>query len=180
MPHVPENQQHSLRGQLLVASSQIGDPRFQKTVILITEDDESGTLGLIVNKPAGKVGIGELLRRLPQPLPQEDTEISIFYGGPVEIGHVFLLHSTDVPLESSRTIVEGVALSTDAETLSLIARGEGPGEYLLLLGYAGWRPRQLERELNSGSWITTEADSALVFTEKPENTWKRIMEGHRL
>lgn len=177
---VAEAQEHSLKGQLLVASSRIGDRRFQETVIVITEHSASGTLGLIVNKPAGKADIGELLERVAQPPPEKNAEILIHYGGPVERGYLFLLHSTEIPVKESQIIIEGLALSTDPEMLRLIAEGKGPRESLLIGGYAGWGSQQLERELAAGSWITIETDLSLVFTKTPEKTWERIMKRHRI
>ncbi len=180
LPPSAENQEPELKGQLLVASSRIVDPRFQKTVILIAGHDENGTIGLIVNKPGRKVAIGELLEQAAISPQEKEREILIHYGGPVAPDHMFFLHSTDVALESSHTVVEGIALSTDLEILRLIAGGKGPQKYLLFLGYSGWAPQQLEGELSIGSWITVDTDLSLVFAEEPEKTWELIMKGHRL
>ena len=179
-PPPVESQSPQLKGQLLVASSRVLDPRFQETVILIAEHSATGAMGLIVNKPARKVTIGELLEQAAMPRLQKNEEIWIYHGGPVAPGHMFLLHSTSLQVESSHTIIDGIALSADPEILQLIAEGKGPEEYLLLLGYSGWGPQQLEGELSAGSWITVDADLSLVFAKEPEKTWERIMQGHRL
>lgn len=147
---------------------------------MITEDDEKGTIGLILNKPSRKVAIGELLKQAAMSPPEMDREILLHYGGPVGFNHIFFLHSTDVGLESSHTVVEGIALSTDLEILQLIAEEKGPAKYLLFLGYSGWAPQQLDGEISIGSWITVDADLSLVFAKQPEKTWELIMQGHQL
>jgi putative transcriptional regulator len=169
-----------LTGQFLVASARMGDPRFRETVIFLAEHDENGALGLVVNRRVQKASLKELVKGMPIPEPGEEHEAWVYYGGPVEPHNVFVLHSTEALPGSSVELIEGVALSRDAEMLGRIAEGQGPDSFLLILGYAGWAPAQLEGELAAGVWMVVDADPALVFTDEPEKTWKAIMDTHTM
>lgn len=173
-----ENKPAGLKGELLVARSRMRDPRFAETVILMISHDKAGALGLIVNRPARKVDFGELMDPLEEPPPAETEQVTIHYGGPVALNQVFVLHSTDVQLEGSESVCEGVALSQAPEMLGRIAKGKGPEHYLLIVGYSGWAPRQLEAEIALGSWLIVKPSSSQVFAKEPSKMWKRIIDKH--
>jgi len=171
----------SLAGRLLVASENMGDPRFRNTVIYMVEHNGGGAMGLIVNKPFGAVPLERLFDYLSldrAPKKGLDTaeaagEIEVYYGGPVEPERVFLLHSAEVMVAGSIVVGEGIAMTTKAEMLHEIARGEGPERSLFALGYSGWAPRQLESELARDDWFTIPFDPALVFAADPARSWER-------
>ncbi len=165
----------SLAGKILVSSEAMGDPRFDRTIIYMIEHDASGAMGLVVNVRIADVPLAELLPRLG--LEDKDTpgQIGVFYGGPVAPGRTFVLHSTEVLPEGSIRVDSAVALTTHLEVLRTIARGEGPRHSLLVLGYAGWAPGQLEGELARGAWFVIPGDTALIFADDPAQSWARAI-----
>jgi putative transcriptional regulator len=169
-----------LAGQFLVASPKMSDPRFRQTVIFLAEHDENGALGLVVNRRVEKANLRELAEGMPIPEPPEDVATWVYYGGPVEPHYVFVLHSSETLPGKSVELIEGVALSRDVEMLSRIAEGKGPERFLLILGYAGWAPNQLEGELATGAWMVVDVDPALIFSEEPEKVWQAIMDLHTM
>ncbi len=171
----------SLTGRLLVATGNMADPRFRNTVIYMVEHNAGGAMGLIVNLPFGRVPLARLFEKLglepPEPGGEAAREaggdIEVFYGGPVEPGRSFLLHSTEVVVAGSIVVGDGVAMTAETEMLHKIARGEGPARSLFALGYSGWGPRQLESELARDDWFTIPFDPALVFAAEPARSWER-------
>ena len=166
----------SLAGQLLVATEQLGDPRFARTVVYLARHDATGTQGLIVNRPLREVPIAELLRRLGVDETGVTGNIRLHYGGPVEPASGWLLHTGEYATAGTDRVAPDVALTPltpRSSVLGEIGRGGGPRRYLFLLGYAGWAPGQLEAEIDSGAWITVSADEALLFDDDYARKWER-------
>ena len=164
-----------LTGQLLVARPEMNDPRFSGTVIYMVRHDANGALGLIVNRPFEEIPIALLLRRLGLEHEGAGGSILVHYGGPVDPGRVFVLHTTDYRGEGTQVIADGIALSGNPGILRAIGAGTGPRRALLFLSYSGWAPGQLEREIEAGGWIVARADPALVFDDDHETKWERAM-----
>ncbi len=162
-----------LAGRLLVASEKMGDPRFDKTVIYMIEHNASGAMGLVVNVPMGAVPAARLFERLGLDPDGVRGEIEVNFGGPVDPGRGFLLHSTDVLLKDSVVVDNKVALTAQPDMLRAIARGEGPAQSIFTLGYSGWGPGQLESELARDTWFVIPADMSLVFAANPTKSWER-------
>jgi putative transcriptional regulator len=137
--------------------------------------DANGALGLIVNRPFEKIPIALLLGRLGQEHEGVGGSIRVHYGGPVEPGTVFVLHTADYQSEGTHVIADGVALSRSPGILRAIGAGKGPRRALLFLSYSGWAPGQLEREIEAGGWVVAQADPALVFDDDYETKWERAM-----
>lgn len=167
----------SLAGRLLVASANMGDPRFQNSVIYMVEHNSGGAMGLIVNNPLGALPVDRLFDRLglePPPVASGAVgEIEVYYGGPVGPERGFLLHSADVVLENSVLVDDRVALTALPDMLRQIARGEGPERSIFTFGYAGWGPGQLESELDRDDWFVIPADPSLLFATDPTKSWER-------
>jgi putative transcriptional regulator len=170
----------SLKGQLLVATPEMGDPRFAETVLLMLAHDAEGALGIIVNRPVTRVVLPELLRELGIDGGDTDGELVIHNGGPVERELGFLLHSTDRMAEGSEEVIAGIAVTTRPEILQAIAGGDGPTQYLFAFGYAGWGPYQLEGEILREDWFWIPADPALVFAADPSKTWRQALARRRI
>lgn len=175
-----QSSRDSLAGKLLVASPDMRDPRFRHSVILMIEHDAGGALGLIVNRPMGDMPWAKLLERLNMKPRGIEGEVTVHFGGPVDLGRGFLLHSDDVTLEESKPVTDGIVLTIQTEMLRALAAGEGPEESLFVLGYAGWSAGQLDNEVRRGDWFTIPVDPELVFAENPEETWEEARARQRI
>jgi len=172
-----------LAGQVLVASEDIGDPRFDHTVIYIVKHERTGALGLIVNRPRQEVPLGPLLRRLGFDDTGVTGSLRLHYGGPVEPGSAFLLHTAEYKTQGTEPVSPEASvtpLSGRPTVLSEIGHGGGPRRYLFVFGYAGWGPGQLEAEIDNGAWITVQADEALLFDTDYASKWDRAMARRRI
>lgn len=168
-----ENQ--SLAGQLLVATAEMGDPRFAETVIYMVQHDENGAMGLVINRPIAKGPIADLLRGLGVESRAARGEIVIHYGGPVEPEKAFVLHSDDYAGRGTTVVGGGIAVTADAEIVRALAEGRGPRQSLFTLGYAGWAPGQLEAEIRANAWFTIPAEKKLIFDDDPETKWEHAL-----
>lgn len=160
----------SLTGQLLVASAAMGDPRFQRTVILIVQHSQSGAFGIAINRPVEERPLASLLDMLGEKDSIEGS-VQVHAGGPVQPGLGFVIHTTDYKLPETTAINGELAMTASPGILRDIGRKKGPQKTLVAFGYAGWGPNQLEAELAHSAWFTIEADSALIFDEPRERVW---------
>ncbi len=164
-----------LTGQLLVAAPTMGDPRFAETVIYMISHDAEGAMGLVVNRALGTGPLALLLKTLGVEPKDAAGSVRLLYGGPVEPGRGFVLHSADFSGSSTRIVGGSVAVSFGTDVLEAIAAGAGPERSLIILGYAGWGPGQLEGELARESWLTAPADEALIFADDLDDVWQRAI-----
>ena len=147
------------------------DPRFERSVIYLCAHSEQGAMGIIINKATPLMSFGDLFAQLDiqgdegaiEP-PQELMEMPVLFGGPVEQGRGFVLHTSDYfTADSSLPVAENIALTATIDILRAMAQGKGPQRAVLALGYAGWAPGQLENEIQHNGWLTCQADEELVF-----------------
>lgn len=171
-PAAAEESQY-LTGQLLVATPEMGDPRFAQTVIYMVSHNKAGAMGLVVNRPVATGPISELLKGLGVESEGTSGEIAIHYGGPVEPGQGFVLHTNDYVRDSTIVVQDGFALTVDVEVLRAISRGKGPRRSLFAFGYAGWAPGQLEAEIKAKAWFSIPAEETLIFDKDAETKWDR-------
>ena len=165
-----------LNGKLLIAMPDMGDPRFDRSVILICSHSPEGAMGLIVNKCVEEVKFSELLEQLEVPVGQEVQETPVHFGGPVETGRGFVLHSEDFESDmSSMKVPGGYRVTATLDVLEALAAGSGPANSLMALGYAGWGPGQLEDELQQGGWLTSDASIDLVFSPDNGGKWEAAL-----
>jgi putative transcriptional regulator len=161
-----------LAGKLLIAMPGMGDPRFARSVILVCAHSDDGAMGLIVNKPAADLRFTDLLGQLNIPVGDTGRDIRVHYGGPVERGRGFVLHSRDYDGgKGSMSVDGGYRMTATLDVLEALARGDGPGEALLALGYAGWGPGQVEAEIGRNDWLTADAVPGLVFGADDGGKW---------
>ncbi|NJM83314.1 MAG: YqgE/AlgH family protein [Tabrizicola sp.] len=164
-----------LAGKILIAMPGMGDPRFERSVILICAHSPEGAMGLIVNKPQPEMSFSGLLDHLKIPVAPDGRDIRVHFGGPVERGRGFVLHSPDWRknhTESGTMVVPGgFEMTATLDILEALAAGQGPEAALLALGYAGWGPGQLEAEIARNDWLTTEPRAALVFSDDDRGKW---------
>lgn len=161
-----------LTGQLLIAMPQMEDPRFSRSLVYVCAHTEDGAMGLVVNRPIDSVTFPDLLEQLEIDAPGDTSDkIRVMFGGPVETGRGFVLHSSDYMQDTTLLVSKSVGLTATLEILRDIANGHGPRQSLLALGYAGWGPGQLDAEIQSNGWLTVAADDALLFNGETEAKW---------
>ena len=164
-----------LEGELLIAMPAMGDPRFAKSVIYLCAHSEDGAIGLVINRLIDSLTFPELLSHLNISQPPTNTELPVHYGGPVESGRGFVLHSVDF-VEDDTLVIEGnIGLTATLDIVKAIARGDGPARNLLALGYSGWEPGQLEAEIQENTWLNVAADDDLLFEGGVKDKWERAL-----
>ena len=166
----------SVKDHFLIATEKMNDNRFEKTVILMLENDEEGAWGLVINKPIGSIPIALLIdSSLSTPEEREllyETHISIFWGGPVEVDKIFVLHSTDY--QTMNTINFGtLSITHDYDILFDIAKKRGPEKSLIIMGYSGWASGQLEGEMERDHWILSDIDIDIIFDKESKKKWPK-------
>ncbi len=163
-------------GQFLIAMPGIGDPRFERALILVCAHDEDHAMGLAVNRPVEGLTVPDLLERLGVTATVTLPDDLVLMGGPVQRERGFVLHSADFASEQSIEVGAGVALTATREVLDAMASDNGaPARSLLALGYAGWGAGQLEEEIKQNVWLTCEADDELIFGHDYEAKWTRAL-----
>jgi putative transcriptional regulator len=161
-----------LDGKLLVAMPSMGDPRFERTVIFMCSHSDEGAMGLIVNKPAHDLSFGDLLEQLDIAQADPSRSIHVHFGGPVEHGRGFVLHSREYgSSETTLEVTTEFGMTATLDILEDIANGEGPKQCILALGYAGWATGQLEAEIQDNGWLVCEADPGIVFGDNNSGKW---------
>ena len=161
----------NLTGQVLISMPSLEDERFFKTVIYICAHSNEGAMGIIINKKIDYDLYPDLLEQLGIDKPIENKKLFIRYGGPVESGRGFVLHSDEIMRKETLSIDKGIALTSTSEFFDDLAKGNGPKNSILALGYAGWGPGQIENEILSNSWMTLSTDSKFIFDEEVNNKW---------
>ena len=163
----------NLTGQIIISMPTMLDERFYKTVIYICAHSQEGSMGIIINKKIDHDMYPNLLQQLGIDKPFKGKKIFIRYGGPVETGRGFVLHSDDVIQKESLTIDKGIALTSSADFFDDIAKGNGPKLSILALGYAGWGSGQLEHEIKQNSWMSLPVESSFIFDEEVSRKWNQ-------
>jgi putative transcriptional regulator len=164
-----------LTGQFLIAMPNMADPRFTHAVIYICSHGPNGAMGLIVNRLFGEVDFGMLLEQLEIKTPDDIPDLPVHFGGPVETGRGFVLHSSDYLREGTIRVDENVSLTATVEVLQAIVDGEGPEQMLMALGYTGWGAGQLEDEMKANGWLTVPADENILFGPGLDTKWERSL-----
>lgn len=185
---------NSLENQLLIAMPSLGDPYFNKTVTYICEHNEEGAMGLIINLPVN-ITLSDLLKQIE---PEEDETVQVtestdedvtdatditnsleqlvLSGGPISQQRGFVLHSSQSGWSSSLALSKELMITTSKDILLALGTEKAPEQFMVTLGYAGWGPGQLEQELQANSWLTTPADSDILFNTPIEQRWKKATE----
>ncbi len=170
--------EETLAGKLLIAMPGMGDTRFDQAVIFLCAHTREGAMGLIVNKPAAGVTLSNLLDQLNIEVAPEAAPMAVHFGGPVEDGRGFVLHSSDYTGNESTLDVDGrFGMTATLDVLEDIAEGHGPKTALLALGYSGWAPGQLEAEILQNGWLTCDATPDIVFHQPDETKWQAALDG---
>lgn len=159
----------SFRNHFLIAMPHLEDPHFSGTVTYICEHNEEGALGIVINKPLSQLPVAELFAQLELPNPNSglaEAEMlvpQILEGGPVHHERGFIIHTGAASWDSSLQVTPEVALTTSVDILEAIANRQGPEQFLIALGCAGWEGGQLEQELQDNTWLTCMATLPVLF-----------------
>ena len=166
------DQSISLANNLLVAMPTLAGGGFEQSVTLICEHSERGALGIVLNKPLD-MKLGDVLTQMKLDALEATTAAkSVLRGGPVHTDRGFVLHRPGGEWDSTHRISDSIQVTTSRDVLAAMARGEGPRDAFVALGYAGWEPGQLEREILDNSWLSVPMNEQLVFEVPFEQRWQ--------
>jgi putative transcriptional regulator len=175
-PRSTKSGESFLEGKLLIAMPGMPDPRFERSVIFMCAHSAEGAMGLIINKPIDGLSFGELVDKLGIGMKVAHSDAPILFGGPVQMGRGFVLHSADYTSEDSTlALTPEISLTATVDILRAIAEGRGPEKAVLALGYAGWDEGQIEAEILSNGWIHCDAAAGLVFDTDYESRWQKAI-----
>ena len=165
-----------LDGQILIAMPGMKDPRFHRTLVYLCAHSEDGAMGLIVNKPAETLVLRDLFGRLGIEIDGSAGDQAVRFGGPVETGRGFVLHSADYHAkDATMRVDQNTSMTATVDILHAIAEDLGPAQAVVALGYAGWSPGQLEAEIQRNGWLYCPPDPALLYGTENEEKWDRAM-----
>lgn len=161
-----------LTNQLLIAMPAMGDPNFAQTVTLVCDHSARGALGLILNKPL-PMRMSEIFEQLEIELPGGPLrESQVLRGGPMQTDRGFVVHCAAGEWDSTLKVSDTIHVTTSRDILAAMARGEGPSQAVIALGYAGWDGGQLEDEIRANAWLSAPVDSSIIFGMPFESRWE--------
>lgn len=147
----------------LIAMPAMADQNFSHTLTYVCEHNEGGALGIVVNRPT-EMTLSSLFQQIDVPLSDRDLcRMPVHFGGPVQVDRGFVLHRPLGNWQSTLAVDAEVGLTTSKDVLEAVARGEGPKDVIVSLGYAGWWAGQLEQEIAQNAWLTVAADPDVLF-----------------
>ena len=167
---------NSVKDHFLIATEGMRDTRFSKSVIVMLENDENGAWGLVINRRLGTMPIALLMD--PSLNTSKEREklfkinIPVFWGGPVDVKEIFVLHSAEYQSETTKNY-GNISISSDYNILFDIAENKGPEKSLVIFGYSGWGDGQLEGEMERGGWILSDIDLDITFDKDSNTKWER-------
>ena len=161
-----------LTNQFLIAMPGMADPNFSQTVTLVCEHNAQGALGIVINRPL-PMAFADVFAQLDLDCSQSKVAATpVLQGGPVQPERGFVLHSAGALWDSTLPVSDWLHLTTSRDVLEALARGEGPAEAFIALGYAGWEAGQLEAEVAQNAWLTVPADHGVMFGTALEDRWE--------
>ena len=167
---------NSVKNHFLIATKKMNDNRFEKTVIVILENDEDGAWGLVINKLMGSIPLALLIDSSTSTSEEREAlykvHIPIYWGGPVDTKKIFILHSTEYQNETTKSFGI-ISITADSKILIDIAENKGPNKSLVVLGYSGWGSGQLEGEMEKDHWILSDIDLNIIFDEESNAKWNK-------
>lgn len=164
-----------LTGQLLIAMPAMLDSRFEKTVIYMCIHNADGAMGLVVNRRLDVLDFRDLLTQLDIIDPTASNDTIVHYGGPVETGRGFVLHSPEYFQDGTLAVADDIKLTATIDILRDMSRRRGPLKSILTMGYAGWGPGQLEGEIQQNAWLHVPCDESLLFDTPLEDKWEKAI-----
>ena len=166
----------NLQHHFLIAMPSLQDPLFKRSVVYICEHNDEGAMGIIVNKPMENLNVDGMLKKLKiSPTtrdPADKLDKPVFSGGPLAEDRGFILHSAQRTFASSIRISDNTVITTSRDVLESLGTPEQPQHVLVALGYCAWEKDQLEEELLENAWLTTSADSNILFHTPIAERWR--------
>lgn len=170
-----------LEGHVLVAMPSMPDPNMAQATIFLCAHAPGGAMGLMLNKLVGNISFADLLRQLRiMPAGKRIHGVPVQFGGPVQTGRGFVLHSNEYDAGASTTKVGQslglrLGLTETVDVVKAIADGRGPKESMLALGYAGWGAGELESQIQRHAWLTCPPDDFLLFGHSYQDKWEHAI-----
>ncbi|MES2608552.1 MAG: YqgE/AlgH family protein [Pseudomonadota bacterium] len=161
-----------LPGKLLVAMPYMQDSRFHQSVIYICGNDSNGTMGFILSKSLSGLAFRDLLTQVDIPTGYNCPDLTIVYGGPVDISRGFVLHSLDYHIDTTVCVDRHVGVTSTLEILKALGRNEGPSRKIVALGYVNWTPGQLDTEIAENNWLIVQPTTELLFCTDVDMKWR--------
>lgn len=158
-------------GKLLISEPFLMDPNFKRSVVLLTQHHEEGTIGFILNHPS-KFKLGDLIPEM------ENTEFPVYIGGPVATDTIHFIHRCYDKLNDGEEIAKGIYWGGNFEALTVLVNTGGidQSEVKFFIGYSGWSEHQLQNELVENTWIVSDQyDSDVVFSDNEEEVWREVI-----
>ncbi len=175
MPN-PKTQPSWLTDQFLIAMPQMTDPNFFKTVTYLCEHNAEGAMGVTINRPL-EMTVAHMLDQIDIPvLNPQLHKMQVLLGGPIQPERGFVLHSPASEWDSSAQVSKNLSLTTSQDILIAIGEGQGPEQYLVCLGYAGWEENQLEQEIIGNAWLTGPSDYTILYDSPYDQRWSQAAE----
>jgi putative transcriptional regulator len=170
-----DDYESSLRGQLLLAMPGLQDPNFSQTVTCISEHNRGGALGLVINRVHPTLTGMDIFEELQMPYAPGVGSVPIHLGGPVHLGEIFILHGPPFGWHGCLAFTPELALSTSKDVLEAISLAQGPKDFLISVGCAGWGVDQLESEIKQNAWLTCPANHEILFEIPVDARWEQAM-----
>ncbi|MGC9385660.1 MAG: YqgE/AlgH family protein [Hydrogenovibrio sp.] len=163
----------SLEHHFLIAMPNLAGSWFDKTVIYIVEDNEHGTMGLVLTLEHN-LTLEQLLDHFELPITHQEPMLyqKVLMGGPLDVEHGFILHQPPGDWQKSLPLHDGLAMTVSEDFLKSIAEGDLPEKLLICLGFAGWEKDQLNEEIQANNWLTIPYNAALLFDVPSERKWE--------
>lgn len=171
----PNSKALEFTGKVILSMPQISDNRFDHSVIYICSHREQGTMGIILNKIFDSVTFPEILSQFSISSDPYFECVPVHFGGPVETGRGFVLHSNDYQNEGTLKVDDNIYLTATLDILKAISESNGPSKYMMALGYAGWGPGQLEVEIQENSWLVAPGKSKYIFDKNLHSKWENAL-----
>ncbi|MBQ8662117.1 MAG: YqgE/AlgH family protein [Alphaproteobacteria bacterium] len=165
-----------LKGNCLIAGPGMEDEHFKNTLVYLCAHSAQGAMGFVINRKIVEYSFIDLAVQLPINFAAAIPPLALYQGGPVDKVRGFVLHSTDYLPDDCVETGGGIAISSSIDVLSDIARGCGPRESIIAMGYANWAPGQLEKEIIADDWLVAPASEELVFKTKDEEKWQKALD----
>ncbi len=174
------SQETSLVGQFLIAMPGMDDERFKKSVVLITSYSDEGAKGLIINKPTDILSYKEIIEKNSQDINLDEInfnkDVGVFYGGPVDLERVIILHSNDYSMSETKKISNtNCSITGSKKILPLLLDSKLPSKSKLFIGCSEWQSGQLESEIKSSDWLIWNSDNNIIFEESTDLVWLKVI-----